>query len=276
MTIALKFRLAKEKKRWYINATDMNNSSLLFALVAAPAALCSMVQAAEAPEALKGMLPCNGTLAQGAVVRVVRDESFVKLHQAALERFAKLPEETRKAIAEKSDAATLMEYNADIWPDKAEYDEYVAAWKKSGLQAVTEVALGLTPSGENTYRVLSATRVADNSTMPITMGSLTYDAAKNVWISNNGEMTASPFSAGENFDFGAQTGTQWELTKEDSLSRLHELVRITKTTDGKMVYVLYNLTEQSAISGSIITNHGYMIAFPIATASANAGKPGQK
>lgn len=255
----------------------MNNSSILFALLAAPAVLCSTVQAApEAPEALKGMLPCNGTLAQGAVVRVVRDESFVKLHQTALERFAKLPEETRKAIAEKSDAATLMDYNADIWPDKAEYDEYVAAWKKSVLQFVTEVALGLAPAGQDMFRVLSATRMADNNTMPITMGSLTYDAKKNVWISNNGELTAEPFSAGENFDFGAQTGTQWQMTKEDSLSKLHELVRITKTTDGKMVYVLYNLTEQSAITGSVIANHGYMLAFPITTASAAASKPGQK
>lgn len=254
----------------------MKNTSFLFALLAAPAVLCSTVQAAEAPAALKGMLPCNGTLAQGAVVRVVRSEEFVKLHQTALERFAKLPEETRKAIAEHSDAATVMEYNADIWPDKAEYDEYVAAWKQSQIQAVTEVALGLAPSGKDTFRVLSATRMADDSTMPITMGSLTYDAKKNVWISNNGEMAGEAFSAGENFDFGAQTGTQWELTKEDSLSKLHELVRITKTTDGKMVYVLYNLTEQSAISGAVIANHGYMLAFPIVSASAATGKPGQK
>lgn len=258
----------------------MKNTSFLLALLAAPAMLCSTAVAAPAatgtPEALKGMLPCNGTVAQGAVVRVVRDEEFVKLHQAALERFAKLSEEQKKAIAEKSDAATLMDYNADIWPDKAEYDAYAAAWKKSQLQAVTEVALGLAPAGDGKFRVLSATRMADNNTMPITMGSLTYDSKKNVWISNNGEMPAEAFSAGENFDFGAQTGTQWELTKEDSLSKLHELVRITKTTDGKMVFVLYNLTEQSTISGAVIANHGYMLAFPITTAAAATGKPGQK
>lgn len=259
----------------------MNNTSFLLALLAAPAMLCSTAVAAPAapagvPDALKGMLPCNGTVAQGAVVRVVRDEEFVKLHQAALERFAKLPEESRKAIAEKSDSATVMDYNADIWPDKAEYDAYVAAWKKSQIQAVTEVALGLAPAGEGKYRVLSATRMADSSTMPITMGSLTYDSKKNVWISNNGEMPAEAFTAGENFDFGAQTGTQWELTKEDSLSRLHELVRITKTTDGKMVYVLYNLTEQSVISGAVIANHGYMLGFPVISAAAATGKPGQK
>lgn len=243
--------------------------------------LCSTAVAAPAtpagvPDAIKGMLPCNGTVAQGAVVRVARSEEFVKLHQAAIERFNKLSDEQKKAIAEKSDSATVMEYNADIWPDKAEYDKYVAAWKQSQIQAVTEVALGLAPAGEGKYRVLSATRMADSSAMPITMGSLVYDGTKNVWISNNGEMPGVPFTAGENFDFGAQTGTQWELTKEDSLSRLHELVRITKTTDGKMVYVLYNLTEQSVISGAVIANHGYMLAFPVVSAAAATGKPGQK
>lgn len=256
----------------------MKNSSLLFALLVAPVALCCSAQAAapEAPEALKGMLPCNGTLAQGAVVRVVRNEEFTKLHRAALERFSKLPVETRKAITEGTDAATVMDYNADIWPDKAEYDSYVAEWKKSQIQPVTEVALGLAPAGEDRFRVLSATRMAADNTMPITMGSLVYDGKKNVWISNNGELTAAPFSAGDNFDYGAQTGTQWEMTKEDSLSKLHELVRITKTTDGKMVYVLYNLTEQSVITGTVIANHGYMLAFPITSASATTAKPGQK
>lgn len=259
----------------------MKTSSFIFALLAAPAILCGAALAAPdaptgTPDAIKGMLPCDGSIAQGAVVRMVRDEEFVKLHQAALERFAKLPEATRKAISEQSDPSTLMDYNADIWPDKAEYDAYAAAWKKSQIQPVTEVALGLAPAGAGKYRVLSATRVADNSTMPITMGSLTYDSTKNIWISNNGEMKGEPFTAGENFDFGPQTGTQWELKKEDSLSKLQERVRVTKTTDGKMVYVLYNLTEQSAISGAIIANHGYMLAFPITTAAAATGKPGQK
>lgn len=259
----------------------MKNTSFLMALSAASVVLCSTAVAAPSapagiPDAIKGMLPCNGSVAQGAVVRVVRDEEFVKLHQAALERFAKLPDETRKAISEHSDPSTLMDYNADIWPDKAEYDTYAAAWKKSQVQPVTEVALGLAPSGAGKFRVLSATRMSDNSTMPITMGSLTYDGTKNVWISNNGEMTAEPFTAGENFDFGPQTGTKWELTKEDSLSKLHELVRISKTTDGKMVYVYYTLTEQSVISGAVIANHGYMLAFPVTTAAAAAGKPGQK
>ena len=47
-------------------------------------------------------------------------------------------------------------------------------------------------------------------------------------------------------------------------------------TDGKAVYLTYNLTELSALRGTVIANHGYTIIFPITTASARATRPGQK
>lgn len=255
----------------------MKAYSFLLAAMAAPAVLCCNATAAdEAPAALKGMLPCNGTVMQGTVVRVERDPEFVKLHQEAIQSFAKLPQEKQKTIAEKSDPSTLMDYDADIWPDKAAYDKYVEMWKKSRIIGVMEVALGLKKGDDGKFSVLSATKVNENNVAPITIGALRYDPAKNVWISNNGELTASSFSAGDNYDFRAQTGTEWKLTKEDRLSKLAEMVRVSKTTDGKIVYVAYGLTEVSAISGTVIAQHGYMLAFPQTTASANATKPGQK
>ena len=38
---------------------------------------------------------------------------------------------------------------------------------------------------------------------------------------------------------------------------LREMLRLTKTTDGKAVYLTYNLTELSALRGTVIANHGY-------------------
>lgn len=255
----------------------MKALSFLLAALAAPAVLCCSASAADtAPEAIKGMLPCNGTVVQGSVVRIERDAEFVKLHQAALEAFAKLPQDKQKAIAEASDPSKVMSYNADLWPNKADYDKYVAAWKKSRLVRAMDVALGLQENADKTYSVLSATKVAENAVQPITLGALRYNPAKNVWISNNGELTAKPFSAGEDFDFGAQTGTEWRMEKEDALSKMAEMVRITKTTDGKFVFVAYSLVEVSAISGAPISQHGYIIAFPQTAASANTAKPGQK
>jgi hypothetical protein len=68
----------------------------------------------------------------------------------------------------------------------------------------------------------------------------------------------------------------WKLEKKDSLSTLNEMIRITKATDGKAVFLYYSLTERSAISGTVIANHGYTILFPITTASAHATRPGRK
>jgi hypothetical protein len=69
---------------------------------------------------------------------------------------------------------------------------------------------------------------------------------------------------------------EWKMEKKDSLSTLNEMIRLTKATDGKAVFLYYSLIEKSAISGSVIANHGYTIIFPITSASANTTRPGQK
>ena len=255
---------------------NMNKSHFFLTLLTAPLALCSNVFAEQAPEAINGYLPCNGTTISGTVIRPVRDKSFVELHQAALKRFIQLPKDKQQAINEKGAPDRLMGYDADLWPDKAEYEQYAAAWKKTQMARLADVHVGLKNDGNGIYGVLSATRVAGGNSMPLTIGSLRYDGNKNVWTSNNGELTGTAFSADETFDYGPQTGNEWKLEKKDSLSSLQEMIRLTKSTDGKAVFLYYSLVERSAISGTVIANHGYTILFPIATASARATRPGQK
>lgn len=252
----------------------MKLTHFLFATLTAPIAIFSSAFAA--PEAISAYLPCNGTAIPGSVVRPVRTQEFAALHQAAIQRFVKLSKEKQNAINEKGSADRLMSYDADLWPDKAEYEKYAAAWKKTQLARLADVFVGMKDDGNNTYSVISGTKVANGGTMPLTIGSLRYDGNKNVWISNNGELTGKEFSADESYDYGAQTGNEWVMEKKDSLSTLKEMLRLTKTTDGKAVYLYYSLTERSAISGRVIANHGYTILFPITTASARATRPGQK
>lgn len=257
-------------------ASDMNLSHAILAMLAAPVALCSAAYAEAAPEAIAGYLPCNGSTIQGSVIRPVRDASFVEQHRAAIQRFVQLPKEKQEAINAKGAPDRLMAYDADLWPDKAEYEKYKEAWKKTRHAMLAGVQVGLKSDGDGMYSVISATRIANGGTMPLTIGSLRYNANKNVWVSNNGELTGSEFSADETFDYGAQTGREWKLEKKDSLSTLNEMIRITKSTDGKAVFLYYALSERSAISGSVIANHGYAIIFPITSASAHATRPGQK
>ncbi len=251
----------------------MNLHTFFIATLAAPVLTCSAVYA---QNAVADYLPCDGSTIQGVVVRPVRDAEFVELHRAAIARFVKLPRDKQQAINEKGAPDRLLGYVADLWPDKAEYEKYAAAWKKTQLARLADVRVGLKADGNGIYSVLSGTRVANGGSMPLTIGSLRYNATKNVWISNNGELTGTEFKADETYDYGAQTGYEWVMEKKDSLSSLREQIRLTRTTDGKAIYLSYSLAERSAISGSVIANHGYTILFPISSASANATRPGQK
>ena len=254
----------------------MNLSHSILALLAVPAVICSAGYAEAAPEAIAGFLPSNGGTIAGSVIRPARDASFVELHRAAILRFAQLPKEKQEAINAKSSPDHLMEYDADLWPDKAEYEKYAEAWKKTQMIRMADVRVGLKLESDNIYSVISGTRMTNGSSLPLTIGSLRYDGSKNVWISNNGTLTGSAFSADESFDYGAQTGNEWKLEKKDSLSQLNEMIRLTKRTDGKAVFLFYSLTERSSISGTVIANHGYTIIFPITSASAQTSRPGQK
>ena len=254
----------------------MNQSCFYTAILTAPIALCSAAFAENAPQAIAGLLPCNGTAIPGTVIRPVRTAEFAELHRAAIERFLKLPKEKQQAINEKGTADCLMQYDADLWPDKEEYKKYAEAWKETQMARLADVQVGLKSEGNGLYKVLSATRVSNGGNMPLTIGSLRYNAQNNTWISNNGELKGTAYAVDESFIYGPQTGNEWVLEKKDSLSNLREMIRLTKATDGKAVFLYYSLVEQSAISGSVIANHGYTILFPITSASAHATRPGQK
>ena len=142
---------------------------------------------------------------------------------------------------------------------------------------MTEVAVGLEKSEDGTWSVLSAT--VDSKTkqqVPLTIGALRYDANRNVWISNNGELTAKDYSMTDASIYGAQIGTEWSLEKKDSLSHLRETLRLTKTIDGKYVYLAYSLVELSSVTGRGIAQGAYLLRFPQQTGGANLGTPGQR
>ncbi len=248
----------------------------LFALLATPALLAPAL-AAEAPGALAGYLPSDGSLIQGAAVRAVVDPSLTDLNKAIVENFNKLPEEKKAAFVKEFDPNKAMPYDEAIFGDKATYDKYIEAWKKTKVVPVSGVAMGLLASGtKGVWHVHSVTLDASGKTLPLTISALKYDANKNVWISNNGELEAKPYEVDDTFSFGAQSGTEWTYAQEDSLSKLRETVRVTKTTDGEAVYVYYKFSESSAISGITIAQGEYMLRFPIVAAGAGLSTPGQK
>ncbi len=254
----------------------MKAFSPILSLLAVPA-LVSSAFAAEAPGALAGYLPSDGSLIQGAAVRAIVDPELTPMNRMIVEKFNKLPEEKKAELVKSFDANKAMPYDEALFGDKTAYDKYMEVWKRTRLVPVGGVAMGLLSSGTpHVWHVHSVTLDASGKTLPLTISALKYDAARNVWISNNGELTPTPYAVDESFSFGAQSGTEWNYEHKDSLSALRETVRVTKTTDGSAVYVYYRFTESSSISGVTIAQGEYMLRFPIVSESAGLSRPGQK
>ncbi len=254
----------------------MNAFRPLLALLAVPAMVIS-AYAEQTPGALSGYLPTGGNLLQGAAVRVAMDPSIVPFNQSIANKFNALPEEKRAEIAAGMDSIVAMEYRPELFESREQYDAYMESWRKARLIPSGVVALGLMATDtQGMWSVLSATVDNSGKTLPLTISALKYNADKNVWISNNGELTAKPYSISDRCVLGAQEGTEWSLQKEDSLTRLNEAVRVTRTTDGQCIYVFYSFAETSRISGAAIAQGGYVLRFPIVSQSAGLSTPGQK
>ncbi len=220
----------------------------------------------------------DGALRTGAEVRAVPDESLREPVRKINENINKLTPEQKTALVEEFSAMQCPEYNPTLWPNRADYDEFVNAWNKTRIVPRTQVALGLQKTQEGTWRVLSLTVDArTRSTVPLTLSALRYDADKNEWISNDGILMPREFTAPASSVYGAQTGTMWVLEKETSLTTLKVTLRVSRTTDGKYVYLSYTFDERSKVNpDTSLASGNYLLRFANSTPGANVGKPGQR
>lgn len=235
-----------------------------------------MAQAADEAGAMTGMFPTDGSLRAGAHVRAVFSESFGEHLKKFTESVQKLTPEKRAAYMENLSWERQPAYDADIWPNKEDYDKLVEAWRQVKIQPVTLVGVGMQKLDSGLWRLLSVTEGANKQQVPLTISALNYDAEHNVWISGNGTLKATEYTTPADSIYGAQTGTEWSLEKKDSLTHMRETIRVSKTTDGKFVYLAYSLVEQSAVTGKGIASGAYLLQFPVQTTGANLGTPGQR
>ena len=256
----------------------MKALSFILAALAIPAL---SAQAADKAGVMESYFPtaADGSmlLRTGAQVRPVPDaKSLEEPLRKVNERIAQIPQDDKVAFIRDFNAMQRPSYNASIWPDRKDYDEFVAAWDKTQVVPVTQVAMGLQKDGD-TWRVLSVTVDAQTKRqIPLTISALRYDADKNEWISNDGRLTPKDFSVPDTSVFGAQTGTEWTLKKETPISTLVTSLRVSRTTDGKFVYVAYTFDERATVTGNSIAQGNYLLRFPITTPGADVGKPGQR
>lgn len=250
----------------------MKATFLTIALSAASVLIAAPGFAEETPAALSAYgFPTGANLKLGQMVRPAFSEDFQKSLQEMLGKLSQLPKEKQEAIAATFDATELSVFNAELW-DQESYNAYKTAFKDTKVQPVANAALGLQSLGNNEWRMNSVVIGQNGKPSPIfSLGALRYNADKNVWTSNNGEMQASSYTGTTDSVYGAQNGTEWKLEKADDFSLITERLRFARTTDGKFVYVVYQFRESSALSHGTIAQDGYVLRFPVGTISASIG-----
>lgn len=205
------------------------------------------------------------TLKAGHAVRPVYSESFQKAVQSVIEKLSAMPEDKkdkRDAFIANFDLAVLPAFDADIWENQQAYEAYRAGLRETQVEPVQVVAVSLQSLGNDEWRLNSVTVDQNQRSAPLTIGALRYNARSNTWVSNNGELRANPYTTTEDCAYGAQTGTEWRLEKQDEMSQVTEFVRFTKTADGQYIYIVYSFQEKSTISGTVLANGGYTLRFP--------------
>lgn len=255
----------------------MKVTSFLYAMLAAPVVLACAAVAQDKPGVLADYLPYDGTMMRGSSVRVIHDASYNAELQKLVAKINTLSDDKKREFAEKADPNTALDFNPEYWASQDDYKKYLDAWNKLQVVATNDVALGLQKTDQpDVWEVFSMTRVSQDRAMPLTISALKYDAKRNIWISNNGELTAQDIALPDRFCLGAQRGTEWTLKSESSLSSIVETVRVTKSTDGKFVYLHYMFTEKLPNSNVMIGQGAYVLRFPVVSAAASLSKPGEK
>lgn len=234
--------------------------------IIALSALSVMIASAQesvVPPALLNF-PANGMRVTGESIAIKLSPEFTQLQQELAKRVQQLPTEKKLEFFKNYNSTTLLAYSQDLWPDKAAYDSYCAEWKKISLVPQQVVQLGAYSRGGQEWGLQGVSvNTLSKQVIPLVINGFVYKADRNVWVSPNGELKPSDISTTSDNIYGARKGTAWVLNKEDALSRIREVLTITKRTNGEFVYLTYEFSERTPGEGAILAQGSYVLRFRV-------------
>lgn len=234
--------------------------------IIALSALSVMIASAQesvVPPALLNF-PANGMRVTGESIAIKLSPEFTQLQQELAKRVQQLPTEKKLEFFKNYNSTTLLAYSQDLWPDKAAYDSYCAEWKKISLVPQQVVQLGAYSRGGQEWGLQGVSvNTLSKQVIPLVINGFVYKADRNVWVTPNGELKPSDISTTSDNIYGARKGTAWVLNKEDALSRIREVLTITKRTNGEFVYLTYEFSERTPGEGAILAQGSYVLRFRV-------------
>lgn len=239
-------------------ARQLSGGLMKFSTPLAVLSLVTSVAAAEVPKIFAGLFQKDVPV-QGQIGVVMPPEEINK-YIAKVQDSARKDTKWFKEFSATAKPGEPLPYDERLGLTKAEYDEYLALWKKREFKPVAEVMLNLRQSPGDTWTLTATGEASSFST-------LRYSPKTDTFISPNGKMTRlEDIKADASSLLGQWTGMEWKFEEETGLGKTKENFALGRFADNKFGLVVYRAQELST-EGTRLLDKSLVVRFPLGKAT---------
>lgn len=229
-------------------------------LYLALAALClspGTLFADEVPAVFKGLFEKDVPVR--AHIGMVVPPAEIDKHVAKVEAAMRLDPEWFAEYSTTVSPGTPLPFHEKLGLTRAEYDEYLAIWRKREFRSIEEVMLLLRKSAGDTWTLIATGEAGAIST-------LRYTAETDTFRSPNGELVRiEDIKTEPDSILGEWTGPEWRFEEETTLGQTKENMGLGRFADGKHGLVVYRIQEVST-EGTRLLDRSLIIRFALGAA----------
>lgn len=217
----------------------------------------SCLHAENVPEIFKGLfeqdVPVRAQI--GTVIPPAEIDKYI----AKVETAARQDPEWFKTYSTSFAPGTPLAFHEKLGLTRAEYDEYIALWRKREFRTVEEVMLLLRKSSGNTWTVTATGEAGAIST-------LRFNPETGNFRSPNGELLRiEDIKADAESILGEWSGPEWRYEEETSFGITKENIAFGTFADGKNGLIIYRVQEIST-EGTRLMDRSLVVRFALGAA----------
>lgn len=227
------------------------------ALTVAVICLAMPALSAEVPDIFKGLFEKDVPVR--ATIGMVVPPAEIDKHVAKVEAAARKDPEWFTEYSSSSAPGTPLPFHEKLGLTQAEYDDYLALWRKREFRPLEEVLLLLRESPGGVWTLTATGNASQLST-------LRFQNESGTFRSPNGELKRiEDIKAAADSILGEWTGPEWRFEEETSLGKTKENISFGRFADGKHGLVVYRLQDVSS-EGTVLMDRSLVIRFALGEA----------
>jgi hypothetical protein len=221
------------------------------------ALLASTPLAADVPAVFQGLLEKD--IPVRAQIGIVLPPSEIDKHVAKVEAAARQDPEWFRDYSTSSPPGTPLPFHEKLGLTRAEYDDYLALWRKREFRPLEEVMILLRESAGGTWTITATGEASMLST-------LRFHPQDDIFRSPNGELKRiEDIEAHPDSILGAWKGPEWRFEEETGLGQTKENIALGKFADDKHGLIVYRVQELSS-EGTRLLDKSIIVRFALGPA----------